>query len=71
VLVAHAAHAATSTFFWATEGFSPAPDCFEVIANSILWDPFGMQWGCDGHWPLLLAYGTKRYRSEGNAAAAR
>jgi hypothetical protein len=36
-----------------------------VIANSILWDPFGMQWGCDGHWPLLLAYGTKRYRSEG------
>ena len=51
--------------FWATEGFSPAPDCFEVIANSILWDPFGMQWGCDGHWPLLLACGTKRYRSEG------
>ena len=51
--------------FWGTEGFSPAPDCFEVIANSILWDPFGMQWGCDGHWPLLLACGTKRYRSEG------
>ena len=24
-----------------------------------------MQWGRDGHWPLLLAYGTKRYRSEG------
>jgi hypothetical protein len=41
--------------FWRTEGLSPAPDCFEVIANSILWDPVVMQWGCDGHWPLLLA----------------
>ena len=42
--------------FWRTEGLSPAPDCCEVIANSILWDPFGMQWGRNSHWPLLMTY---------------
>ena len=44
---------------------SPAPECCEVMANSILWDPCGVQWGRSGHWPLLITYGTKRYRSEG------
>ena len=51
--------------FWRTEGMSPAPECCEVMANSILWDPCGVQWGRNGHWPLLITYGTKRYRSEG------
>ena len=35
------------------------------MSNSILWDPFGQQWGRNGHWPLLVTYGTKRFRSEG------
>jgi hypothetical protein len=51
--------------FWRMEGMPPAPECCEVIANGILWDPCGVQWGRSGHWPLLITYGTKRYRSEG------
>ena len=50
---------------WRTEGMSPAPECCGLMANSILWDPCGVQWGRSGHWPLLITYGTKRYRSEG------
>ena len=29
------------TMFWRTEHLSPALGCLEVLANSILWDPFG------------------------------
>ena len=51
---------------------SPAPECCEVMANSILWDPCGVQWGRNCHWPLLITYGTKRYLPKrGDAAAAR
>ena len=39
--------------------------CLDLLANSILWDTCGAQWGRSGHWPLLITYGTKRYRSEG------
>ena len=49
---------------WRTEDLSPALGRLEVLANSILWDPCGMQWCRNGHWPLLATYGTKRYRSE-------
>ena len=49
---------------------SPALGCLEVLANSILWNPFGMQWIRNGHWPFLKTYGTKRYRSEGCSSSA-
>ena len=52
------------TMFWRTKHLSPGPGCLEALANSIIWDPCGMQWGRNGHFPLLAAYGTKRYRIE-------
>ena len=51
--------------FEMTQHLPPAPQCVEIMSNSILWDPFGQQWGRNGHWPLLVTYGTKRFRSEG------
>ena len=48
-----------------TQHLPPAPQCVEIMSNSILWDPFGQQWGRNGHWPLLVTYGTQRFRSEG------
>ena len=52
------------TILWRTQHLPPALGCLEVLANSILWDPCGMQWCRNGHWPLLATYRTKRYRSE-------
>jgi hypothetical protein len=58
------------TRFWRTEHLSPGLGCLELLANSILCDSFEMQWGRNGHWPLLNTYGTKRYRSEGCSSSA-
>ena len=42
-----------------------APPCNETISNSFLWDPLGNQWGRNDHWPLIITYGTTRYRCKG------
>jgi len=36
----------------------------------MLCDSFEMQWGRNGHWPLLNTYGTKGYRSVGCSSSA-
>ena len=51
--------------FEMTQHLPPAPQCVEIMSNSIIWDPCGQQWGRNLHWPLLVTNGKKRFRSEG------
>ena len=53
-----------------TEQLSSGLGRLEVLANSMLCDSFEMQWGRNGHWPLLNTYGTKRYKSVGCSSSA-
>ncbi|MCP4240751.1 MAG: hypothetical protein GY772_09340 [bacterium] len=46
-----------------TDGFTPMPRTFEILAQSSRWDPFGHRWGKGSHWPLLASIGTRRFRS--------
>ncbi|MCP4240312.1 MAG: hypothetical protein GY772_07085, partial [bacterium] len=47
-----------------TRDFDVLPGCVEFLAQAVHWDPFGARWGRDGHWPLLLSVGHRRYRSQ-------
>ena len=40
------------------------PATMEMLAVAKMWDPFGHRWGRDSHWPLMVAVGLKRYRSQ-------
>ena len=41
------------------------PPVFEVLLETIKWDPNGHLWGRGAHWPLLVSIGDQRHRSKG------